>query len=293
MIPSWRVFCKTLPLLLGLGLLLSACSRVELIYRNLDWLLPWRLEHYLDLDRQQRAWLEPRLRAHLDWHCSRELPRNLAWLQRSRELVEQPQVSAAQLVEHLAEVDAALQRIAVQVTPTAIDLLRSLGAEQVAELESVLRADYHDDRRSFLDPPLARQIDERAARLERRLQPWFGRLNAAQRRHLALWSQALGEQNRLWLSNRLRWQSELLAALAARDSAAFPARLTRLLQARESFHDAEYRDAYSRARQAAAELLSQLLGSADVRQRRRLSQRLAQLSRDLAEQLCAASPARA
>jgi hypothetical protein len=284
---------KPLLALLCLGLLLAGCSRFELIYRNLDWLLPWRLDHYLNLDRQQQAWLRPRLQAHLDWHCSHELPRNLAWLQRSRELVEQPQVSAAQLLVHFTELDAALQRLAVQITPTAIALLQGLDEAQVADLRTTLADDHRDDRERYLEPPLAAQISERAERLEQRLRPWFGRLDDTQRGHVRQWSEGLGEQNRLWLNNRLRWQTELLAALAARDSAAFPARLTRLLQERESFHDAEYRDAYPRARRAAAELFSLLLDSADTGQRQRLSQRLAQLSRDLAEQLCAAPPARA
>ncbi|WP_439859346.1 DUF6279 family lipoprotein [Pseudomonas sp. MBLB4136] len=284
---------KSLLALLCLCVLLAGCSRFELIYRNLDWLLPWRLDHYLNLDRQQQAWLRPRLQAHLNWHCSHELPRNLAWLQRSRELVEQPPPSAAQLLAHFAELDAALQRLAVQITPTAIALLQGLDEAQVAGLRATLADDHRDDRERYLEPPLEVQISERAVRMEQRLEPWFGRLDDTQRGHVRQWSTVLGEQNRLWLGNRLRWQREFLAALSARDSAAFPARLSRLLQERESVHDAESRDAYPRARQAAAELFSQLLGSADADQRQRLSQRLAQLSRDLAEQLGAAQPARA
>ena len=52
---------KTLLLLLCLSLLISACSRAGLAYRNLDWLVPWRLNDYLNLDSQQQAWLKPRL----------------------------------------------------------------------------------------------------------------------------------------------------------------------------------------------------------------------------------------
>ena len=50
----------TLALLACMGLL-AACSRIDLAYRNLDWLLTWRVDQYLDLDRQQKAWLKPRL----------------------------------------------------------------------------------------------------------------------------------------------------------------------------------------------------------------------------------------
>ena len=46
---------KPLLLLLALALLLGACSRVDLAYRNLDWLIPWKLDDYLALDEQQRV----------------------------------------------------------------------------------------------------------------------------------------------------------------------------------------------------------------------------------------------
>jgi hypothetical protein len=275
---------KSLALLLGLSLLLSACSRFGLAYRNLDWLLPWRLNDYLALDREQQTWLRPRLQAHLDWHCGVELPRYLDWLQRTRRLLDQPRPDARQLAAQFSEADAALQRIAVQITPTAVELLQGLNPKQVAELYAALDEDNREDREDFLDPPLALQISERAERMEQRLRPWLGRLNAEQRARIAHWAREMGGQHRLWLDNRLRWQTELRAALEARRSADFPARLTRLLQERENFYDTSYPERYRRSRQALAELFSELLGSADARQRERLRQRLHNLGRDLAEQ---------
>ena len=32
---------------------LAACSRIDLAYRNLDVLVPWSLNDYLDMDREQ------------------------------------------------------------------------------------------------------------------------------------------------------------------------------------------------------------------------------------------------
>lgn len=281
---------RSLALLLGLSLLLGACSRFGLAYRNLDWLLPWRLNDYLNLDREQQAWLRPRLQAHLEWHCSVELPRYLDWLQRTGRLLDQPRPDAKQLAAQFSEVDAALKRIAVQITPTAIELLQTLNPKQVAELYAALDEDNREDREDFLDPPLALQISERAERMEQRLRPWLGRLNAGQRARIAQWATDMGGQNRLWLDNRLRWQEAFRAALEARRSADFPARLQRLLQERETFYDATYQERYRRSRQALAELFSALLGSADARQRERLRHRLRDLGRDLAEQLCAPPP---
>ncbi len=277
---------KTLLLLLCLSLLVTACSRIGLAYRNLDWLLPWRLNDYLNLDRQQQAWLRPRLQAHLQWHCSAELPRYIDWLHSSESVLVQAQPDSAQLLEQFALFDGALKRISVEITPTAIELLQGLSEQQVDEFYAALDEDNLEDRQDFLDPPLAIQISERSERMQERLRPWLGRLNNAQTAHIAAWANGLGEQNRLWLENRQRWQTQLRNVLAERDSADFAEQLTRLLQQRESFYSEEYRASYGRSRQALARLFSQLLSSSDEAQRERLAQRLRDLRRDLGEQQC-------
>lgn len=280
---------KTLLLLLCLSLLISACSRAGLAYRNLDWLVPWRLNDYLNLDRQQRAWLKPRVQTHLQWHCSAELPRYIDWLQTTESILAQPHPDTAQLLEQFAQFDAALKRIGIEITPTAIELLQGLSEQQVNELYAAMDEDNLEDRQDFLDPPLATQLSERQTRMQERLRPWLGRLNSAQTEHIATWANSLGEQNRLWLENRQLWQAELRKVVAERDSADFAERLTPLLQQRERFYSDEYRASYGRSRQALATLFSQLLSSSDKVQRERLSHRLRDLRRDLAEQQCDAA----
>lgn len=279
---------KNLLLLLCLSVLLSACSRINLAYRNLDWLLPWRLNGYLNLDSQQQAWLKPRLQAHLQWHCRRELPDYLAWLDNTQALLAEAQPDSARLYEQFGKFDGALKRINVEITPTAIELLRGLSDEQVEGLFATLDEDNLEDRQDFLAPPVAVQISERQTRMQERLRPWLGRLNEAQQQHLANWASGLGEQNRLWLENRELWQQALREALALRHTADFAEQLTPLLQTRERFYSDAYRANYSHSRQAIATLLSQLLSSSEANQRERLTQRLADIRQDLAAQSCSA-----
>ncbi|MFP6848715.1 MAG: DUF6279 family lipoprotein [Pseudomonas sp.] len=279
---------KPLLLLLCLSLLVTACSRLGLAYRNLDWLLPWRINDYLNLTNQQQAWLKPRLQKHLQWHCSTELPRYIDWLHNTESILAEPQPNSSQLLEQFTQFDAALQRISIEITPTAVTLLQGLNEQQISELYAALDEDNLEDRQDFLEPPLSVQISERRERMQERLRPWLGRLNTAQTEHIAEWANSLGEQNRLWLENRLLWQTQLRRIVAERNSADFAQQLTRLLQQRQALYSEEYRTSYARSRQALAALFSQLLSSADAAQRERLSHRLLDLSRDLSEQQCAA-----
>ncbi|MDA7088778.1 DUF6279 family lipoprotein [Pseudomonas sp. SA3-5] len=275
-------------LLLVASLLLASCSRVSLVYRNLDWLIPWRLNDYLHLNREQKAWLKPRLQAHLAWHCSSELARYLDWLQRLDALLQQPRPDASLLDLQLREVDEALKRVAVQITPTAIELLRMFSDRQVAELFAAIDEDNRELYEEYLEPPLRVQIADRAERMEERLRPWLGSLTLRQRARISQWAAAMGGQNRLWLDNRMRWQEALFEAIRGRHDAAFAGLLSDLLQLRESYFNAEFRAAYPRNRRALAELFRDLLTSADDHQRMRLRRRLHDLQRDLAEQVCAA-----
>lgn len=277
---------KTLLLLLSLSLLITACSRLGLAYSNLDWLVPWRLNNYLNLDSQQQAWLKPRVQKHLQWHCSSELPRYIDWLHRTESILAQPQPDSTQLLQQFTEFDAALERISVEITPTAVALLQGLSEQQVSEFYAALDEDNVEDRQDFLDPPLATQISERRERMQERLQPWLGRLNSMQTEHITGWANNLAEQNRLWLENRQRWQTQLRKAVAERDSADFTERVSRLLQQRESVYSDEYRASYNRSRQALAVLFSLLLSSSDEAQRERLNHRLRDLRQDLNEQRC-------
>ncbi|MGQ7958541.1 DUF6279 family lipoprotein [Pseudomonas sp. SP16.1] len=280
---------QSLILLLIVTLLLGACSRIDLAYRNLDWLIPWKLDDYVALNEEQRAWLEPQLQEHLAWHCSVELPRYLDWLQASQALLDDPDSDT--LSTQLRALDQALQRLAVEITPSSVELLRGLSPRQVEQLFEALDKQNAKLREEYVEPPLAQQIAQRAERMSKRLQPWLGTLNERQRARIENWAEALGAQNRIWLDNRLAWQQVLREALEARRGADFAARMTDLLQQRERFHTDAYQASYADNRRALAELLADLLELADATQLSRARQRLNSLHNGLAKQQCQADEA--
>jgi len=141
-------------------------------------------------------------------------------------------------------------------------------------------------RREFVTPPLEQQIALRAENTEKRLQPWFGELNAAQQALVRSWAGQRGEQNRLWLESRERWQAALLQELEGRRSADFAARIERLLHERQSYWSDAYRQSFAQSEDDLAELFGQLIASADNAQRQRLYDRLGALREDIAGLEC-------
>lgn len=272
--------------LLCATLLLGACSRLDLGYRNLDWLIAWSIDDYLDLDRQQKAWLKPRLREHLDWHCSTQLPAYSAWVARSEALVAQPRLHAQQFQITFGELRQAVDSIVTEITPSSIELLRGLSTQQVAGFDQALAEENARLRRDYLQPPLEQQISQRSERMVEHLEHWFGRLSPTQQARVERWARQLGKQNRLWLENRAHWQAEFRALLDARHDADFAARLQRLLQQRSDAWTPAYREQFERSQAALAELFADLFNSTDARQRQHVLKRLGQLREDLDGLVC-------
>ncbi|MCW8156794.1 hypothetical protein D7243_11400 [Stutzerimonas stutzeri] len=281
-----RTTTRLLLLTLLTALLISGCSRATLVYRNLDMLVPWSLNDYLDLDRSQQRDLRERLRQHLAWHCSTQLPELLASLQQLERESASGRLEREDLAPHYHGVREAMHSIAVEVTPTATDLLRALSDAQVDELRRSLAENRREHREKYLEPPLEQQIRERAERMQERLQYWFGPLNAEQRQRVLLWAHTLGEQNRRWLDNRERWQQMLLAAVEERHSDDFDARIARLLQEREALMNDSDRATLQRAERAGLDLVADLHTLADDGQRAHLTNRLAQLQTDFGSLKC-------
>ncbi|MBJ9977137.1 hypothetical protein IAE35_12395 [Pseudomonas sp. S75] len=277
---------RALLLIVGLALTLGACTRIDLAYRNLDRLVPWSLNDYLDMNREQKALLDQRLRDHLTWHCKTQLPGYLDWLDKVQRMVAEQAVTDQALQQRTAEARDAIGRVAEAITPSAAELLRDMSDAQVAEMRRAFADDIAEREKEYVDTPLPRQIQERATRMEKRLKPWLGELSDSQRQRVASWSQALGDQNREWIANRQAWQQQLLQAMSQRQTAAFEPRLAQLLQDKQSLWSPSYRVAFENTERQARGLLVDLLQQSSPAQRQRLLDRLAQVRKDFSELKC-------
>ncbi|PMZ93341.1 MULTISPECIES: DUF6279 family lipoprotein [unclassified Pseudomonas] len=277
---------KALLMLIGFALALTACSRIDLAYRNLDRLVPWSLGDYLDMNREQKQLLDKRLKTHLAWHCKTQLPGYLDWLDRVQLMVANDAVTDENLRQRTVEARQAIGRVTEAITPSAAELLKGMNDNQVAEMREAFRKDIDKRQKEYVDTPLAKQVENRAARMRKRLEPWLGELDAEQRLRVMSWSQALGDQNRQWIANRAHWQQQLVLAMDQRASPSFEPRLAQLLQRKESLWTPEYRQAFQNTERQARSLLVDLLKQSSPAQRQFLQQRLSKMRADFSELKC-------
>ncbi|MBP1125505.1 MULTISPECIES: DUF6279 family lipoprotein [Pseudomonas] len=265
---------KLLVVLLTLGLVLAGCNRVGLAYRNLDVIIPWTLNDYLDMNAGQKSWFNDTLKQHLAWHCTTQLPGYLDWLDRLQQMVDDNQVTDAALQARTVEAKQAIADVAREITPSAIQLLQGLDDQQVKEMNDALAKDLRKRQDEYLKPPLTQQIKERAERMNKRLDAWMGPLSASQQNRVMAWSTELGDQNSAWIGNRAHWQAQLIDAVKQRQSADFPQKVQQLLVDRESLWTPEYRAAYAQTEAAARSLIVDLMAQSSAQQRIKLTQKI-------------------
>jgi len=277
---------KRIAVLITITLALGACSRVGLAYRNLDVIIPWTLSDYLDMNGEQKGWFNERLKEHLSWHCTTQLPGYLDWLDRLQAMVETNQVTDAALQARTEETKQAIAQTAREITPSAIELLQGLNDQQVAEMNDAFAKDQRKRQDEYLKPSLDQQIKERGERMDKRLNDWLGPLSATQQQRVMTWSTALGDQNQVWIANRAHWQKQFSAAVAQRQSAEFPQRIETLLVNRERLWTPAYREAYANTEAQARGLLVDLMAESTPEQRQRLLKKIDGVRKDFTDLKC-------
>ena len=281
--PRW---IKHIALVLMFTLALGACSRMDLAYRNLDVIIPWTLSDYLDMNGEQKSWLNERLKEHLSWHCTTQMPGYLDWLDRLQTMIATNQVTDDALKARTAEAEKAIAETAREITPSAIELLQGLDDNQVAEMNEAFAKDQRKRQERYVKPPLDQQIKQRGERMVKRLNEWLGPLGPSQQQRVMAWSNALGDQNTEWIANRVHWQKQFSAAVAQRQAPQFPQRIETLLVNRESLWTPAYRQAFANTEAQARALFVDLMAQSTPQQRERLLTKIEGVKKDFSDLKC-------
>jgi hypothetical protein len=277
---------KHIAFVLMLTLALGACNRMGLAYRNLDVIIPWTLSDYLDMNGEQKSWLNERLKEHLSWHCTTQMPGYLDWLERLQTMIATNQVTDDALKARTAEAERAIAETAREITPSAIELLQGLDDNQVAEMNEAFAKDQRKRQERYVKPPLDQQIKQRGERMVKRLNEWLGPLDPSQQQRVMAWSNALGDQNTQWIANRVHWQKQFSAAVAQRQAPQFPQRIETLLVNRESLWTPAYRQAFANTEAQARALFVDLLAQSTPQQRERLLTKIEGVKKDFSDLEC-------
>lgn len=121
-----------------LVLFLGGCSSITFIYNQFDNLFPWYLESYVDLDRDQKQYLDELLTPFFQWHRVEEMPK-YAQIIGSLERAIDNEIDIESIALITDNVEESWFRLEDQMIVWIIPLARELSDEQIAKFIQVLR----------------------------------------------------------------------------------------------------------------------------------------------------------
>jgi hypothetical protein len=259
-------------------MLLAGCSSTTFVYNRLDFILPWYLDDYVELNRAQDTFLDDQLAPFLAWHRSEELPRYVEIID-SIDAALDREMTAGDIEEISLEFERAWFRLEDRALQWLLALGEELTDEQVQEFIGELWKKQEKYEKKYL-----KRSDEKYRRdsyesLLDNMQDYLGRLDSAQKERLKGASADLMRSDEIWLRERADWLGRLEVFLQREPG--WQQRIKEAVANRSETLSEEYVQLYEHNLQVIYAALADVLNSRSEKQDRRLRNRLADLRRDL------------
>lgn len=271
---------------LGCAFLMASCSSLKLGYNNVDTLLVYAVDRYVDLEDEQEHLLRQRIRGLVSWHRGTQLSDYRELLKTAKNKLNGT-VSADDVLAFQREINERLIILGSQAAPDIAQLALTLQPSQIEHLKKKLEADNKKERRDLVQLAGRENLDERSKRYQQRIETWMGSVNPEQRRLVSDTLASRAESEAWWMDERERRQQDFVALLT-RIHSEQPTVQTATAWVNEYFHQlkeppqAARRTAALQFRARNAELIAQIINSATPQQRSALSKKLRGYVDDLA-----------
>ncbi len=195
---------------------LVGCSSTTFVYNRIDFLLPWYLESYVDLNREQKQDLKQLLIPFFKWHREEELPNYLAIIE-DLELALDASVEFETIAGITYDVEESWFRLEDRMLLWAIPMTRELSSKQLDGFIQSMETKTEQSEKEYLNRNLQTYQNDNYKRLRKNLRRFMGGLNKEQ---LSLVSAASKEMIRVdgqWIANRKALIEKLKGILERED----------------------------------------------------------------------------
>ena len=257
---------------------LGACSST-FVYNQLDWLIPWYVDDYVDLTRAQKKNFKTQLLPLLEWHRGEELANYQLLLTRLETDLQQP-VTVATLSAWSDEFQLLYQSLEQRSLPLVFELGEQLTDAQVAEFMAGLYEEQEEFEKEYLTRTEEEVVEDSYDNFVENLSDVLGRLQDAQKERLRVAAQALQRFDNIWLQQRLWWLQQTEELL--RREPGWQQRARDLIASREEAYSPEYHRINKHNRDIIYAALADVLNTRTARQSARLQREIDGIRRDLA-----------
>ena len=195
---------------------LVGCSSTTFIYNRIDFLLPWYLGSYVDLNREQKQDLKELLIPFFKWHREEELLNYLAIIEDLESALDKT-IEYESIAEITYDVEESWFRLEDRMLLWAIPITRNLSEKQIKGFIQSMQTKAEQSENEYLSRNLQAYQNDNYKRLRKNLRRFIGGMNKDQ---LDLINNASKEMIRVdgqWIDNRKALIEKLKVILKRED----------------------------------------------------------------------------
>ena len=262
----YRSGAKLLVTLLA-SVLLAACSSTTFFYHQLDTLIAWYVDDYIDFTRAQSSAFDDEIDTLIAWHQREELPRYVKLLSDFEARLDQPLTERdTQTISD--QLEAAASRIQERALDTMLAFGADLDHEQRVDFVAALQERQVELGEEWLERTDEAYYEAIIERFEDNFSDYIGRLTPEQKAVISDYSSEFIRIDTLWLEDRAQW-IETLAAIIERDDPDWPAQVRAAVDQRADRRSLAYTTGYTHNTQQSWAIFRAVLNArTDVQDRR-------------------------
>lgn len=225
-------------IVIGLVLLLSGCS-TKFVYKNLDWLVYWYVDDFVELSDEQERMVDVKLATWLEWHKNTEIPKYVAHLNELSDDIRMQQISLDKMDYHQLKAADHWTRLKARIIPDLVEMAPMLTQEQVdsmfKEIDEMNKEE-EEERQELLAKSPEQRKKRSIKRNIKNLERWLGDINSEQESLIENMYGEYHSNGELWLEYRVRYQAELRSLFDEADRGEeFKSKLKNLLMQPEEY----------------------------------------------------------
>lgn len=237
--------------------LLSACSST-FVYNNIDWLLYWYVDDYIDLSSDQEAALDERIASWQSWHRSTELEKYQTQLKTLRAQLKSGILNEEQWLSEFDEAQQHLSRFRTKIAPELAGIAQKLSTEQVEGLLYSWHKKRQERQSEFEKRTELERLIRREKRLVETIEDNIGKLSEQQieliKQYVPMVLSITNEQTLY----QTRLQNVLRGIFANRDNLDFKQQLIGLISNPDQYKTASYQARLDQNTHLYARMLAEL-----------------------------------
>lgn len=271
-----RVWTR-LVLIVGL-LFLSACTSTTFVYNRLDFLVPWYVDDYADLNNAQEKYLDELLVPFLEWHRVQELPRYVGLLEGIQTKLEGP-IAAQDIAVVAEDIRLAWLNVEVRGMQWMLSLGEQMSDEQMDGFIEALWEQNKEYEEEYLERSDEEYFEDSYDNMHETAGDYLGRISKEQRRALEAASKTMMRADVAWLQEQADWIRTLEVLLEREEG--WQQRVSEAVAARPQNTPENYKQSFGHNTQVIQEVTAKTLNSLTEKQAKHLNKKLNKLRADL------------